>query len=131
MTLTPIALLQKAADLGLKLGVEGRHTLTVQPASHCPPDFAATLREHKPDLLALLRLRFLIVRSAVLNESVFFANDEATKTALVNAGAESGSIYTCEELRLLVEQHRCKPITAAELLRIHAAKRTFNARIAQ
>ena len=72
-----------------------------------------------------------MVRSAVLNETVFFAADEATKTALVHARAEPGCIYTREKLRLLVEQHREERITAAELLKIHATKRTFNARIAE
>jgi hypothetical protein len=53
---TPIALLQKAAELELKLGREGRGTLTVEPAKRCPPAFADTLKDHKWPLLDLLRL---------------------------------------------------------------------------
>jgi hypothetical protein len=113
--MTNVALLAEATGRGLRLAATGEN-LTVQPASRCPTEFAATLRKHKPSLLALLRLRFLMVRSVLLNEIIFFAADEATKTALVNAGAEPGCIYTREELRLLVEQHRQEPITAAELL---------------
>ena len=126
--MTNVALLHEANGRGLRLAAAGEN-LTVQPAFRCPAEFAAILREHKTSLLALLRLRFLIVRSAVLNEIVFFADDEATKTALTNSGAEPSCIYTREELRLLVEQHRRKPITAAELLQIHRVRRTFNARI--
>src|SRR5262245_41227626 len=55
MTPRPIAVLQKAADLGLELGSEGRHTLTVEPATRCPRAFADTLKDHKWLLLDLLR----------------------------------------------------------------------------
>jgi hypothetical protein len=125
--MTNVALLDEATGRGLRLAVAGEN-LRVQPASRCPAEFAETLRQHKPSLLALLRLRFLMVRSAVLNETVFFADDEATKTALVNAGAEGGCIYTRKELQLLVERHRRDPITPADLLRLHRAKRLLNAR---
>jgi hypothetical protein len=54
MTETPIALLQRAANLGLKLGVKPPNTLTVEPARLCPPDFAETLKAHKWALLPLL-----------------------------------------------------------------------------
>ena len=71
----------------------------------------------------------LLVFSQILGETIFLREDEHTKTALIEAGADEWSIYTCEELRLLIEQHRRKPITAAELLQIHRARRIFNARI--
>jgi hypothetical protein len=70
-----------------------------------------------------------MVFSQILGETIFFCGDEHTKTALVEAGAAEWSIYTREELRVLIEQHRRKPITAAELLQIHRARRIFNARI--
>jgi hypothetical protein len=119
MTPTPIALLQRAADLGLKLGVEGRHTLTVEPPERCPPAFADTLKDHKWLLLDLLRLPFVMVFSEALGETIFFCQDEATKEALVEAGAESWSIYTRNELRTLVAQNRIKPLTQAELRKVH------------
>src|SRR5947207_13584454 len=103
--MTDLALLDEATGRGLRLAAAGKN-LTVHPASRCSAEFATALRQHKPSLVALLQLRFVIVRSAVLNETVFFAADEATKTALVSAGAERWSVYTSEELRLLVEQHR-------------------------
>ena len=126
--MTNVALLNEASGRGLRLAAAGEK-LAVKPASHCPAEFAAILREHNTSMLALLRLRFLMVHSLRLNEIVFFADDEATKTALANSGAEPCCIYTLEELRLLIEQHRRKPITAAELLQIHRARRIFNARI--
>jgi hypothetical protein len=70
-----------------------------------------------------------MVYSEALEETIFFCEDEVTKAALVEAGAEPGCIYTREELRALIEQHRRDPITAAELLHIHGARRGFNARI--
>jgi hypothetical protein len=97
----------------------------------CAAELKNSIRQHKLELLALLRLEFLMVRSGVLNDTIFFAADEETKTALVDAGAEPGRVYTREELRLLIHQHRHKPITAAELLHIHTAKRMFNGRIVE
>ena len=64
MTAAPITLLQQAAELGLKLGFEPPDTLTVDPARLCSAEFAATLKAHKPALLALLRLPFVMVYSA-------------------------------------------------------------------
>ena len=126
---TPIALLQKAADLGLKLGREGRQWLTVEPPKRCPSAFADTLKDHKRLLLALLRLPFVMVDSETLGETIFFCEDEATKAALVEAGAEEWSIYTKDELRTLCEQNRVAPLSAAELRKVHEIKRTFSGRI--
>jgi hypothetical protein len=131
MTPTAIALLQRTASLGLKLGVEGRNTLTVEPASRCPRAFADTLKDHKWLLLDLLRLPFVMVFSEALGETVFFCEDEVTKAALVEAGAEEGSIYTRAELQILVEHDRARPFLPDELLRLHQAKRTFNSRFAK
>src|SRR5215470_233658 len=98
MTPTPIELLEKAADLGLKLGSEGRNTLTVEPPSGCPRAFADTLKDHKWLLLDLLRLPFVMVFSKTLGETIFFCEDEHTKSALVEAGADFWSVYTRAEL---------------------------------
>jgi hypothetical protein len=129
MTPTPIALLQKAADLGLTLGSEGRHTLTVEPAGRCPRAFADTLKDQKWLLLDLLRLPFVMRFSEALGEMVFFCEDEETKCALVEAGASPWSIYTREELSVLSAQNRTAPLRAAELRNLHALKRTFEARL--
>src|SRR5438046_1669715 len=82
-----IARLDKAADLGVKLGDEGRHTLTVEPVSRCPRAFADTLKDHKWLLLDLLRLPFVMVFSEALGETIFLCEDEDTKASLVEAGA--------------------------------------------
>jgi hypothetical protein len=131
VTPTPITLLQRAAEHGLKLGSEGRHTLTVEPAERCPPSFADTLKDHKWLLLDLLRLPFAMVFSKALGETIFFCQHEDTKAALVEAGAEPWSVYTRDELRVLVAQNRVAPLSHAELRKVHDIKRTFNARIAE
>jgi hypothetical protein len=132
MTPTPIALLQKAADLGLKLGCKGGKTLTVEPAGRCPRAFAYTLKDHKWLLLDLLRLRFVKVRSQALEgEILFFCQDEQTKAALVKAGAEEWSIYTKAELQILSEQNRIAPLSPGELRKVHEIKKTFDAKIRQ
>jgi hypothetical protein len=129
MTLTPIALLQKAAELGLKLGIEGRHTLTVAPAECCPTAFADTLKDHKWLLIDLLRLPFVMVFSKALDQTIFFCENEDTRAALVEAGADEWSIYTKDELRVLVAHNRTKPFLTDELCRLHEAKRRFQGRI--
>ena len=55
--------------------------------------------------------------------------NEATKAALIEAGADFWSIYTRDELRVLVAQNRVAPLSATELKQMHQIKRTFNARI--
>ncbi len=127
--MTNVALLDQAIGHGLMIRTTGE-SLIVQPASRCPPEFAEALRQHKRQLLALLRHDFLFVHSAALNETVYFAADQQAHAALVAAGAEPGCIYTRNELRELVELNRREPITAGELLRLHGAKRIFNGRIA-
>lgn len=97
---------------------------------NCPTEVRAEIRQHKPQLLSLLRHKFLIVHSAVLGETVYFAEDEKARQALIGAGAEPCCIYTRDELCELVDQHRRAPFTVDELLLLHAAKRIFNGRIA-
>ena len=128
-TAATIEVLQKGAEFGLKLGFEPPDTLTVQPANRCPVEFAITLRAYKPQLLALLQLPFVMAYSEVLGETIFFCEDEATKAALIAAGADEWSIYTKDELRVLVAHNRAKPFLPDELCRLHEGKRTFQGRI--
>src|SRR5512132_76408 len=130
-TTTTIEVFQKAAELGLKLGFEPPDTLTLQPASRCPPEFADALRAHKLYLLVLLRLNWLITYSQTLKETIFFCDDEDTRNVLVEAGAAQCCVYTRSELRVLLEHHREAPLSVSELLQIHSARRLFNARIAK
>src|SRR5262245_21753 len=131
MTPTPIALLQQAVDFGLKLGFESPETLTVEPARLCPSQFADVLNAHKTQLLALLSQPFRMVFCDVLGESVFFCKDDATKAALIEAGAEPWAIYTRAELRILVENNHAKPFLPDELCRLRDIRRTFRGRIAR
>jgi hypothetical protein len=130
-TAATIEVLQQAAQFGLKLGFEPPDTLTFQPAKRCPMEFAITLQTHKPQLLTLLRLPFVMASSKTLEDTVFFCEDEDTKAALVQAGAEEWSIYTKDELRVLVAQNRVAPLSPDELRKVHEIKRTFNERIAK
>jgi len=130
-TTTTIGVLQEAVERGLKLGIEPPNTLTVKPARLCSAEFAEALKAHKPALLALLRLPFVMVFSETLGEAIFLCDDEATKAALIEAGAEQWSIYTRAELRTLCEANRVAPLTPHELRKVHEIKRTFNGRIAK
>ena len=129
MTDTPISILQKAADLGLQLGLKPPGTLTVESAKPWPKDFAEMLRDYKPQLLALLRLPFVMAYSEALGETIFFCENEATKAALVEAGADEWTIYTKDELRVLIARNRARPFIPDELCKLHETKRTFHGRI--
>ena len=128
-TETTIEVLQKAAEFGLKLSFEPPDTLTFQPANRCPAEFAITLQAHKPQLLALLRLPFVMVYSEALEETIFFAEDEATRAALVEAGASPWSIYIRAELQVLIEHNRARPFIPSELCKLHEIRKTFHGRI--
>ncbi len=106
MTDTPISILQRAENLGLKLELKPPDRLTVESKKRWPRDFAETLRDYKPQLLTLLRLPFCMVYSEALRETIFLCEDEATKAALVEAGADVWSIYTRDELRVLIAHNR-------------------------
>jgi hypothetical protein len=129
MTNTPIAILRKAADLGLALSFTPPDTLDVKASGPWPKSFADTLRDHKSQLLALLQLPFCMVFSESLGETVFFCEDEDTQAALVEAGADEWSIYTRAELQTLCEQNRIAPLTTSELRKLHEIKRAFSGRI--
>jgi hypothetical protein len=87
------------------------------------------LRAHKPDLLSLLQLRFVMVDSKALEDCLFFCDSEDTRAALIEAGAEPWSVYTRAELSILVAQNRAKPFLQDELCKLHEIKRTFHGRI--
>ena len=130
-TATTIEVFQQATELGLKLGIELPDTLTLEPAKRCSAEFANILRGYKPELLSLLKLPFCMVFSKVLQEMIFFCEDEDTTAALIEAGADEFSIYTRDELRALVAQNRIAPLTTAELRKVHEIKRTSSGRIAK
>ena len=88
------------------------------------------MRGYKHQLLTLLKLPFRMVFSEVLHETIFFCEDEDTRAALVEAGADEWSIYTKDELRRSAWQNRVAPLSPAELRKVHEIKRTFSARIA-
>jgi hypothetical protein len=83
-------------------------------------------RAHKWHLLSSLRLPFVMVFSEALGETIFFCEDERTKEALIQAGASEWSIYTRDELRILIAQNRIAPLSVAELRKLHQIKLGFN-----
>jgi hypothetical protein len=107
-----------------RLSVAGDKLRLLLPADRVP-DLKDDVQRHKPALLNLMRLSFLIVQSCALDAMVLFVPDETTKESLVSAGAEPGSIYTTAELRSLVQRR----VTAKELRLIHAAKQRFNGKV--
>ena len=128
--MTPIEALKAAAERGLTLSING-NKLRVTPGERLTADFAQTLKEHKWHLLSMLNWPFVMAYSKALEETIFFCDDEDIKAALVEAGADPWSIYTKDELRILVAQNRIKPLTQADLGKVHQIKRTFGARIAE
>ena len=127
--LTPIQVFAEAAERGLQLGLKPPHTLTVQPANRCPRGFADTLSQHKWHLLAILQLPFIMAYSKALEETIFFAEDEDTKAALIEAGTDPFSIYTRDELRIIVEHNRARPFIPSELCKLHEIRKTFHGRL--
>src|SRR5947208_411406 len=122
---TPVEILLSVAGTGgwLRI-VDGQLRMTL-PAD-CPPEFKDTIRQHKPALLNLMRLTFLLVSSRVLDDAVvLFVPDEATKYSLVAAGADRSAIYTRDELGALV----ARQVTPEELRLIHEVKRQFNGKL--
>jgi hypothetical protein len=128
--MSPVQVLMRAAELGVKLGFEAPDTLTFEPVERTPHDFVETLRAHKWRLLPLLqRNDFVLVDSKAVGDLLFFCQDEETKAALVADGAEEWRIYTRAELEVLVAQNRIAPISAADLCKLHEVRENFRAQI--
>lgn len=130
--MTALDLIAEAGQLGLTLWAKDNGKLGFKPERRCPPEFKEKLRVLKAELLAFLQTKgvtWIEVFSECIGETVFFCEDEDTRAALVEAGAEPWSIYTKDELRMLVAQNRLAPLTAAELRKVHEIKRTFSGRI--
>jgi hypothetical protein len=121
---TPVELLLTVANVGGRITTSGDSLRTLLPRD-CPPELTDEMRQHKPALLKLMGLTFLIVESRVLGTMVFFVPDDATKQSLILAGAKAGSIYTKAELSTLVA---CR-ITPKELRLIHAGKQEFDGEV--
>jgi hypothetical protein len=114
----PIDIFLNVSAIGGRLGILGGDKIRMLLPANCPPELKDAIRQHKPALMELLRLNFLVVKSDTLKAIVFWAPDALTKQALVSAGADAGSIYTALELEQLVKWRA----TADELLSLHAAK---------
>jgi hypothetical protein len=131
--MTTFEVLSDARQRGLVLTPRGDQ-LAVGPNRLLTPDLSAKLREFKPALFPLLQTKgvtWIEVYSERLGEDLLFCRDEDTKTTLLEAGAEPWSVYTRAELQILVAQNRIKPLTQAELRKVHEIKRTFGARITE
>ena len=127
--MTAIGVLKEARRLGLTLRAKPGDKLGYRPVRLCPPEFKEKLQGHKQHLLSLLNLPFVMAYSKAVGETIFFCEDEDTKAALVEAGASEWSIYTKDELQVLIAQHRTKPLITDDLCKLHQLKRTFEGRI--
>ena len=130
--MTALDLIAAAGQLGLTLRAKDNGKLGFKPERLCPPEFKAKLKTHKAELLTLLQAKgatWIEVHSERIGETIFFCADEATKAALIEAGAEEWSIYTKDELRVLVAQNRVAPLSADEVRKVHEIKRTFHGRV--
>ena len=131
--MTTLEVLCEARDRGLSLSPRG-DGLVARPNRLLTPDFAHKLCEFKPALLPLLQTKgitWIEVHSERLGEGLPFCRDQDTKTTLIEAGAEPWSVYTRDELQVLVAQNRVAPFSDDELRNVHEIKRTFGARIAE
>ena len=126
-----VPLLEQIAAAGLKLGWEGRDTLTVQPAERCPPELADELRRYKWHLQHMLQLDWLMAYSQTLKETIFFCDDDDTRHCLISAGVPPCCVYTRSELLALLKHYRQTPLSVLELLRLHRARRLFNGTITE
>ena len=68
---TPVEVLLAVDAIGGRLEIAGDKLRVLLPAN-CPDELKAAILQHKPTLLNLVRLTFLIVRSGVLSVTVFF-----------------------------------------------------------
>jgi hypothetical protein len=121
---TPVQVLLAVAEVGGQLSVADAGLRTLLPAD-CALELKREIRQHKPSLLNLMKLSFLIVRSEILDATVLFVPDETTKESLVADGADAAAVYTMAELNALVRRQ----ITPEELRLIHAAKQQFNGKV--
>ena len=121
---SPVELLLTIVNIGGRITAAGDRLRMLLP-TECSPELKDEIRQHKPALLKLMRLTFLIVQSEVLGTIVLFVPDDATKKSLVRAGADSGNMYTKAELGALVSRR----VTPTELRLIHAAKQQFNGEV--
>jgi len=127
MTRTAISILIEAHEHGQRLEAHD-DKLRVFPANRCSTEFAETLRAHKVELIALLQLPFVMMHSEILDELIFFCEDDETKRSLIAAGC-TGVIYTRDELQILLDHNRAHPFVPKELLRLHVTKKLFDAKI--
>jgi hypothetical protein len=126
---TPVELLLETVRHGARLSING-DKLHVEPINRLTPAFVETLRDHKTQLLALLALPFVLVDSEAVGELLFFCEDDQTRTALIEAGAQDDDvIYTRDELQILIEHNRARPFVPNELIALHDAKKVFSAKV--
>ena len=128
---TALGVMLKAYDSGLQMKAGPDEKLLVWPDSLLSPSMRFELTRWKWQLMYLLAARFLIVYSEPLGCTLFFAEDERVKDALIVAGAEESSIYTLEELEFLAKRDRESFITGKELCLLHEAKTLFGGRFSE
>ncbi len=121
---TPIQVLLEVAKAGGQLAIVGEKLRTRLP-NNCSAELKASLRQEKVALISLLKLEFVVVSSELLELTLFWTSDSATREKLIMAGAEPRAIYARSELAILVTRN----VSPVELPLINTAKRLFMGRI--
>ena len=124
---TPLGVMLKALNLGLSMQPQDQKLL-VWPDALLSASMRSELSRCKWQLMYLLAARFLIVYSETLGRTIFFAEDESAKNALIVAGAEASAIYTLSEIEHLAKANRESVISGKELCLLGEAKTVFNGR---
>jgi hypothetical protein len=124
---TPLGVMLKALDLGLSMKRQDDLLWSGRTLYSAPP-CAPSWHTNKWQLMYLLAARFLIVYSETLARTIFFAEDEQAKDALIVAGAEESSIYTLAEIAALSKANAQSVISGKELCLLDEAKKVFNGR---
>jgi hypothetical protein len=128
--MTPQALLDELERLNVKLTLNGDKLQLEAPAGVLTPDLREKIRQHKPELITLLKkaqrvkqlLRqqgWVVIHSSLLNENVVWCRDE---TVSIPARLSGLPRYTLAEIKILTSEPEPSP---DDLRLLHAAKKAF------
>jgi hypothetical protein len=124
---TPVEAFLAVLNIGGSLTRAEGGRLRAELPPDCAPELKEAIRAHKPGLLALLSgPPFIVVRSEILPPPLlFWTADDRGRALLLSLGAASGSVYTFDELRAIVERNP----DVESLKTFHRCKQTFGGRI--
>jgi hypothetical protein len=125
---TAIGVMLNAFTEGLSFEAKAGKLL-VWPIDLLTRDLHSEITGYSRQLMCLCSSGWLVVNSETLGRTIFFAEDEHAREALIVAGAEESSIYTLLEIENLAKANRQSVISARELCALHEAKQINTASI--